>query len=420
VACAPYVLDGRVPDAVARPGSKEEIAAILALASQEGMPVTPWGGGTQMTLGAPPARPGVVIALGRLDRVLEHEPGDLTVTVEAGISLDALQSRLAERRQWLSLDPPDAERASVGGILATNASGPRRHLYGTARDVLIGITMVLGDGSVVRGGGRVVKNVAGYDLPKLAIGSLGTLGVIAEATFKLRPRPDADRLFLACFPSLEPAGRAARAILGSDLIPSAVELIDGDAARALELGAPAGAAILVGVDGLVEQVEWQCAELGRLLAPHGGVQARVLDGAARDAMWRALGGLPREAVPEVSGVMRWSVLPTQVAGVIQDGGALAHRRGLRAAFTAHAGAGVVRGALGGGTDPAVVEAVLGEWRGLARGAGGQAVLEWAPLAVKERVAVWETPGAAHRIMKRIKDALDPAGILNPGRFAGGI
>src|SRR3989304_1046329 len=164
-----------------------------------------------MALGSPPAHPGLVLGLRRLSGLLEHEPGDLTATVEAGMTLGTFQAELSRRGQWLSLDPPQAARATLGGILASNASGPRRHLYGTARDLLIGITMVLADGAIVRGGGKVVKNVAGYDLPKLAVGSFGTLGVIVEATVKLRPRPDCDRLLVARFSPLPPAGAGARA-----------------------------------------------------------------------------------------------------------------------------------------------------------------------------------------------------------------
>jgi glycolate oxidase FAD binding subunit len=165
------------------------------------MPVVPWGGGTRMSVGAPPARLGVVLVLKRLNRILEHEPGDLTATAEAGITLGALQAELGKRGQWLSLDPAQADRATLGGVLSSNDAGPRRHLYGSCRDLLIGLTVITASGATVKGGGKVVKNVAGYDLPKLFIGAFGTLGVIVEATVKLRPRPDADRRARSCPPT---------------------------------------------------------------------------------------------------------------------------------------------------------------------------------------------------------------------------
>jgi glycolate oxidase FAD binding subunit len=422
VDCGPYVLDGRTPEAVVLPGTKEEVAAVLLAAAEADMPVTPWGGGTKMGIGAPPQRLGLVLALKRLNRLLEHEPGDLTATAEAGMTLDALQRALGSRGQWLSLDPAHADEATLGGVLSSNAAGPRRHLYGSCRDLLIGVTVITAAGTVVKGGGKVVKNVAGYDLPKLFIGSFGTLGVIVEATVKLRPRPDADRLVVARFARLKEAGAAARAVMGSDLLPSALDLVDGETLRALALGGPDGAALLIGVDGIPEQVDWQCAEVEPLLGAHGLLDARVLDGDARDAAWRARGGLRRGAFTETAAVMKWIVLPAQVADVMEQGAGVAQRAGLGVALAAHAGVGAIEAVLAGGgrADATAVSEVLTEWRRLVRAAGGQAVVESAPLAVKERVPVWDDPGPALRIMQGIKSQLDPSGLLNPGRFVGGI
>jgi len=418
VDCSPYVVEGRAPESVVFPGTKEEVAAVLVAAGEAALPVTPWGGGTKMAIGSPPHRIGLVLGLKRLDRVLEHEPGDLTVTVEAGLPFETLQARLGKRGQWLSLDGGASARATVGGMLASDASGPRRHLYGTARDLVIGLTVVMADGSVVRGGGKVVKNVAGYDLPKLYIGSFGTLGVLVEATLKLRPRADVDRLVVARFDRVQDAGAAARAVLGSDLIPSALELADGEALRRLGLGG--GAALLVGLDGIAEQVEWQVAEVGRLLGPLGLRETTVLDGVARDDVWRALAGLGRPGHERVAAVMKWAVLPTRIGELMEAGAAAAQRNGLVGALTAHAGVGIVTAVLAGGTNPNAVVSTLTEWRALANGVGGHAMVEWAPLAVKERVAVWDAAGPTLRLMKGIKERLDPNGILNPGRFVGDI
>ena len=420
--CGPYVLDGRAPEAVVFPGTKEEVAAVLLAAGEAELPVTPWGGGTKMGIGAPPQRLGLVLALRRLNRLLEHEPGDLTATVQAGMTLGALQRELGTRGQWLSLDPPHADEATLGGIVSSNAAGPRRHLYGACRDLVIGLTVVTAAGALVKGGGKVVKNVAGYDLPKLFVGAFGTLGVIVEATVKLRPRPDTDRLVVARFASLKEAGAAARAVMGSDLLPSALDLADGETLRALELGGPDGAALLIGVDGIAEQVHWQCTEVERMLRLQGLVDARVLDADARDAAWRGRGALARGAFPETAAVMKWVVLPAQVADVMEQGMGVAQRAGLPVALAAHAGVGVIEAVLAGGgsVDATKVSEVLIEWRALVRAAGGQALVESAPLAVKERVPVWDDPGPALRIMQRIKSQLDPGGLLNPGRFVGDI
>jgi glycolate oxidase FAD binding subunit len=414
---SPYVVEGRTPEAAVFPGSVEETRGVVALAAEAEVPVIAWGGGTGAAAGMPAPRPGLVLGLRRLDRVLEHEPGDLTVTVEAGRTMAALQSALRERGQWLSLDPPDAERATMGGVLATNASGPRRHLYGTARDLLIGITVITADGTVVHGGGKVVKNVAGYDLPKLFVGSCGTLGVIVEVTVKLRPRPDDERLVAVPFDRLNDAGAAVRAVMASDLIPNALELLDGEALRALGLvGAPAG--LLVGFDGVAEQVAWQVEELGRLVPAVGGREPRAL----ASEVWPRLSTAAAEAFAASAVVMRLCVLPTQVADVMEQGSSLARARGLGSAWSAHAGVGVVTGALalGGARDLGTVVDVLREWRGIARACAGYAVLDVAPLAVKEAIGVWDDAGAAGRIMQRIKHELDPKNVLNPGRFVSNI
>lgn len=390
------------------------------LAAAMGVAVFPWGGGTAAAVGTPSARPGLVLGLSRLARLIEHEPGDLTATVEAGITVEALQAALRGRGQWLSLDPPDAARATVGGVIAANASGPRRHLYGTARDLLIGVTIVTAEGAVVRGGGKVVKNVAGYDLPKLFIGSFGTLGVIVEATFKLRPLPDEERLTAVSFEHLKDAGVAARAVLSSDLIPHALDLLDGETLRALGLGANgAGAALVVGFDGLPDQVEWQCAELRRLTAPLGGQSPRLLP----PEMWPRLAVGARAAFDSPAAVMKLAVLPAQVAEVVEQGAAAARARGLGTAWSAHAGVGVVSAVLAPAGElfgVAPIAATLGEWRTIARANGGHAALEWAPLAVKVQVPVWDDAGAAGRLMQRIKAQLDPHNLLNPGRFVAGI
>jgi glycolate oxidase FAD binding subunit len=362
-----------------------------------------------------------VLGLGRLNRLVEHEPGDLTATAEAGIPLAALQTALRARGQWLSLDPPEPERATLGGVMVADASGPRRHLYGTARDQVIGMTIVTADGAVVRAGGKVVKNVAGYDLPKLFVGSYGTLGIVVDVTVKLRPLPEDERLVAVRFDRLKDAAVAARAVMASDLIPNALELLDADAAPTI--GPPstgAGPVLVVGFDGPRDQVEWQCAELATLGGAQGGAGVQPLPAETWARLSRgaasAFDGTP-------AALMRLSVLPSQVGEVMEQAAAAARARNLSCACAAHAGVGVVTAALF--SSPAQQElgpvvATLADWRQTARAGGGHAVLEWAPLAVKSEVPVWDDAGAAGRIMRRIKAQLDPHNLLNPGRFVAGI
>jgi glycolate oxidase FAD binding subunit len=361
-----------------------------------------------------------VLGTARLNRLVEHEPGDLTATAEAGMPFATLQAALRERGQWLSLDPPEPERATLGGVLAANASGPRRHLYGTARDLVIGMTIVTADGAVVRAGGKVVKNVAGYDLPKLFVGSYGTLGVVVDVTVKLRPLPEDERLVAVRFERLKDAASAARALSASDLIPNAIELLDPETTRALDPLAAASATLIVGFDGSHEQVDWQCAELPTVVGPLGaaGVQPLPAEtwGRLARAVTAAFGGSP-------AALMRLAVMPTQVSEVMEQAALAARTRSLFSAVAAHAGVGVVTAALFSSREQQELEpvtATLADWRGLARAGGGHAVLEWAPLAVKSAVPVWDDAGAAARIMQRIKAQLDPQNLLNPGRFVAGI
>jgi glycolate oxidase FAD binding subunit len=414
---SPYVVDGRTPEAAITPGSVEEARAVVEIAADAGVPVIPWGGGTAMSVGNPPAAPAIILGLRRLDRLLEHEPGDLTATMQAGMTMASLQAALGRHGQWLSLETPEPERATMGGVIASDASGPHRHLYGTARDLVIGMTVVTGEGALVRGGGKVVKNVAGYDLPKLFIGSYGTLGVIVEVTVKLRPLPEDERFVAVPFERLDQVGAAVRALMASDLIPSSVDVLDAAAARARGL-ASAVPTLVVGFDGLREQLDWQCLELARLIAPLGGGPGTPL---ARGA-WLAMttGGPGAFGTP--AAIMRLVVLPARVTDVMAAGAEAARPLGLTSAWTAHAGVGVATAALfserQGDVEP--IAATLEAWRASAQAAGGHATLEWAPLAVKARVPVWDEPGAAGRVMRRLKAQLDPKHVLNPGRFAAGI
>ncbi len=320
---SPYVVEGLTPEAAVFPGSVDEVRGVVAVAAEAEVPVLPWGGGTAASVGSPPARPGIVLGLGRLDAILEYEPGDLTVTAQAGLTLARLQSALRERGQWLSLDPPDAERATLGGIVAANASGPRRQLYGTLRDLLIGVTVVTADGGLVRGGGKVVKNVAGYDLPKLFVGSYGTLGIIVEVTVRLRPLPDAERVVSVRFDRLKDAGTAVRTIMAGDLVPNAIELLDAEASQTRGLpGAVEGracAALVVGFDGLAEQVDWQCAQLGQITAALGGHGVVPVASATLMPSERVASGT-------LAAVMRFSVLPTVVTEIMEQGAGVARQR----------------------------------------------------------------------------------------------
>ncbi|OGO49861.1 MAG: hypothetical protein A2148_02530 [Chloroflexi bacterium RBG_16_68_14] len=418
-ACA---VDGLVPRLVAAPASVEQLAAALAAANEAGAAAIPWGGGRHMALGNIPARYDIALRTAKLDRVLEHEPADLTVTVEAGMTLGRLQALLAERGQFLPIDPPagraDAPSdATIGGVLAAGVSGPSRHAYGLPRDWLLGCRVVQADGTVFKGGGRVVKNVAGYDLPKLLIGSLGTLGVIVEATFKVAPLPAAQETFLAAFPSLPPAADLAFAADERGLALRALALIHGPMSTALPevpASGPEGALAagwLAGPQAAVERTARELAGLAR------EAQTRRLEGQQSEGWWARLG--EADAASEASVAVRASLPASAVAGFMERLAALGREAGVAVASLSHPTTGLVLARLDSGRDERLVSAIQ-EARRVAVEAGGCLVVTAAPVAIKERLDVWGDMGEALPLMRRLKEQLDPRGTLNPGRFVGGL
>ncbi|GAG06033.1 unnamed protein product, partial [marine sediment metagenome] len=247
--------------------------------------------------------------------VVEYEPSDLTATVQAGKTLADFQRHLAERGQSLALDPPSAQEATIGGILAANASGPSRHAYGTARDLILGIRAVQADGRIIKAGGRVVKNVAGYDLSRLFIGSLGSLGIIVEASFRLAPVPvpGTERTAVISFPSAQEAWRFAAQTANLGL--RAVELLNAEAVRqATTPSAPAkdGYALVLATAGEPAAVERSLKEVGELSRQAGAASLAEVDESAQGPLWQAIAGLARPSPSDTALVCKAAVLPSQV------------------------------------------------------------------------------------------------------------
>src|SRR2546427_315888 len=291
---ARYVVDSKLARAVVFPGSVEEVSTTMAFASAEGLKVVPRGSGTKMALGGIPDRVDLVVVLSRLNGVVDYEPADMTATFRAGSLLKEAQAVLGRNGQFIGLDPPYADLATLGGILATNSSGPRRLRYGASRDLVIAIRVVHADGKVTKGGAKVVKNVTGYDMNKLYIGSLGTLGIIVEATFRLHPMPAVERTCLASLDSVDAARDVVARILDSPLVPFAVELLNPEASRrvAEQAGLPwpkarCGLAVAIGsirpeaVDAQLETVRRLCGDPAWRLGPGGRRERRRPRRAAR-------------------------------------------------------------------------------------------------------------------------------------------
>ncbi len=387
---------GVLPRLVAAPGSTGQASALLTACAAEGLSVVFRGQGTALHWGAPPARVDVVVDTARLDEVLEHVAGDLVAVVQAGLTLDGLDRRVRAHGQQLALDQP-RPGASVGGTLATARSGARRLQYGAPRDLVLGVTMVRADGVVAHAGGKVVKNVAGYDLAKLLTGSYGTLGMITEAVLRLHPTPAAARwLAVTCADGDLAAERAHRVSL-SQLAPTAVEVQRDPGRREVEL--------LVLLEGSARGVEERLPQLRAVLGDgahevrRDADQVAALPGAADDV-------LVRTAVP-LTGVGR-------LLAAVATGEA---RHGVPLEVRGSAGVGVLHVSAPRGAD---VEALAGVVRDLrAACAGGSAVLLHGPVPLRAAVDAWGPVGGLD-LMRRVKHEFDPDGRLAPGRFVGGI
>ncbi len=390
---------GVTPRWIVAPGDEGEVASVLRAATAAGWAVLPRGGGTKLGWGAPPRRAGVLLDLYRLDRVLEHAWGDMTVTVEAGCPIDALQAHVAEHGQRLALDPLWPERATAGGGIATNDSGALRLRYGGVRDQLLGITAVLADGTVARSGGKVVKNVAGYDLPKLFTGAYGTLGVLTQATFRLYPLPPETATHTLT------GAPAALAALLPRLVPGGVAPV----AAQLEAGSGGSARLAVVLEGVPDALAEQARRLRTLLLGSGVEEWEGAAGdpvAAREALWAQPGLVLRISIQPADGAALLTLLDTVSA---------AHD--VASALVLQAtGAGYLRLASAHDRLPAALAALRD---GLAL-RGGSAVAVGVPLALRGRIDVWGPVGDALPLMRAVKAQFDPTGTLNPGRFVGGI
>ena len=417
---APLAIDDRPPALALSLDSPDAVAAAVGIAAEHAAAVVPYGSGTKVDLGNPPQRYDVALRLHTLDQVLEYEPADLTVTVQAGIRLSAVQRRLAADGQFLALDPPHAA-ATIGGILATNASGPSRLLYGSARDLVLGMRFATADGEVAKTGGKVVKNVVGYDLNKMHIGALGTLGVLLEVTFKVAPLPRQERTLWARFADLAEAHGFSGRLCRSQLAPRAVELLDAAAARQCGLPGEAPWLVLFHAAGSPATVARQVSDAAQWAQADGATDCGQLDGDAHADLWTAVRALPGTSVPD--GVrLKIATLPTEIAAVWDILERAARSADATLTRLAHAGSGITYGLFGAqngnGLDLAAAATIVTAAQSVVLPSGGSVVVESCPVALKRHLDIWGPTRDDFPIMQALKAQFDPQSLFNPGRFLG--
>ena len=427
---AEYGIDGLSPMTVVVPESRGQVADVMRWASESGMTVFPRGGGTKLALGNPPAAVGLVLDLSRLNRVIDYQPGDMTATVEAGITLEELQRELAVARQFVPLESPLSARATVGGTLATALSGPMAHAYGPPRDWLIGIGVVGADGLATKAGGRVVKNVTGYDLNRLYTGSLGTLGVIVEASFKVSPRQPEDYALVSPFDSMEEAVQGGWDALNLAAGPTSYLAMTSGLARIFlavrpefalsqAMGERMGGLGLSFFSGRVSAVQRRVEDTSAALLNAGAIDAVAVGNDSPHSARQWVLDLGWEEGSRPSLALRLSaprrIIPALVGACMRIGLLESPSE-----ILADPGFGSVRMLFWDDADHQGIMDTISEVRRAAGQLGASVIIENCHPSVKANLDVWgEEPGSM-AIMRRIKDQLDPQHLLNRGRFLGRI
>jgi glycolate oxidase FAD binding subunit len=388
------------------PSSEEEVSAAVRTCRETRTPLTPVGGGTHAEVGGPVPEGAVRVSLSRLSGLVEHDDANLTATAQAGMTVAAVQSALRQRAQFALLETARPERATLGGVVASNLNGYRRTAYRSLRDLVIGMRVVTGNGEIVKAGGKVVKNVAGYDMCKLFVGSLGTLGVITEITARVEPVPEAEATLLLGpavgeSPGAGGVAEIAGALTGSPLLPTAIALINRAAARRV-IGEE-GETLLVRLEGFPAVIERGEREI-RALA---GGQVRRLDATAHTSIWDRLSALGWEG-PD--GLIRLIVPRSELAGAWATLG--------RATGSAEMAADLLSGTIWVVPGPQAFAGMVETLASMAERSGGHLLIArlpsgLAPLPASQR---WRPAPAALPLMAGLKNTFDRDGVLNPGRF----
>ena len=399
-----YAVLGQQPAEVFAPQSSEE--ALDVVRRNTGKVLVPWGGGTRQSLGYPPERYEAVLVTTGLSQITEYEPADLTITAQAGVSVAQLQAALAQHGQCLPLDIAKPERQTLGGVIAARANSLRRLSNGSVRDLLLGVSVINGRGEWVKGGGKVVKNVAGYDLPKLYCGSLGTLGLITEATFRVSPLPEASAIVALALDAEHNSEVVLDHLLGSDLTPSFLFLLSPLAAASVVPGAEDAQYVLLGFDGDAEAVKWQVNTLG----------AGCLDEASAQHVHAFLRDFALNPVPMTA---EFHVLSSQVGAFSRMLEWTARRSGFTAEVASDAALGLMTAHFAPQSDGADWHKFYADLKDKADRCGGSFIITQMPDTLRQAdVPVWSPLLPDFGLMARLKETLDPARMWNPGRFVG--
>jgi glycolate oxidase FAD binding subunit len=408
-----FAIDGKVPRLILHPSGPDEISEILQVANEEEASVCPWSQGTKIGIGNTPKSLDIILSMPRLGRIIEYDHANLTVTVEAGVKLSKLQKVLKEKKQFLPLDPMFSSVCSIGGVVGSNSNGPRRLRYGSVRDLLIGIKAVLPTGEKIKSGGKVVKNVAGYDMCKIFIGSFGTLGIITEATFKIYPIPEVERTVLISVDNPDQAFELALSLLDSVILPSSLEVLNPSALRILSEEFPISLRensfyLVLRLEGFRESVEREINEVQKM----SKCSAKILEGREQDGLWMAVSDF--SYLSRANFRFKSSVPVSNTLDLFRNCEASSANLGFKINLISHAGSGIIYGFLSAEETDKVIQ-FIDQSNSYATKLGGYFVVESAAFEIKERINIWGYLPSSVSIMRSLKEKFDPKGLMSPGR-----
>ena len=408
-----YSYDGITPDIGVIPSSIQEMQSIVCYATENNLSVLPSGSGTKLGIGNLAEKTDLVLSTNRFTKVLEYEPADLTVTVEAGIRLTELQIVLAEHRQFLPIDPPYGDRCTIGGIISSNSSGSLRYQYGTARNLVLGMKVMNPKGIVVKSGGKVVKNVAGYDINKLYIGAFGTLGIITEATLKLAPLPTKTAILVSQFAHIGDAVTSGLKITSSQILPNYVNLKSKFSYQDILDNNPT---LLIGFGGEPETVSWQLETTKSLMEQYGALGVHIIDGEDQTDIQQLIQEFPAVNQNPDTVLAKLNLKRTDLAVFAEKA------LDITDDVMAIVGNGVLYLRINNvsGMDVKSLSHTLDQLRGNAVTAHGNLIIEAAPPELKQQIDVWGSIDRSLILMKQVKSKFDEGNILNPGRFVSAI
>ena len=452
-----FRVDGVLPGAVVYPKNTRQVADVVRFANQEHLAVVPWGSGSKMAAGNPPERLDLVICTSRMNHMLDVDTANLTITVEAGVRFRDIQARLATQEDrcylpledlktaaeeficsdrshsgcFVPLDPPCAGTATIGGIMATASTGPRRLLYNLPRDMILGVRFVGPKGDIRGSGGKTVKNVSGYDVSKLMVGSMGSLGILCELTLRLLPLPECMKTLLFSFETFDEAAAFAAAVFETKLLPAAVEVMNGEAFRNAGAGqglevSREGYVVAVALEAFREAVDRMEQEMLEMATRNGLKDHRIYGEHDHRTFWLAVSDLSTKLDRSYPGLIRarLNYRAAEWTNIFSSASTVLSGNGFPFAMTAHAGNGIsVVNILLDKRDRAAYDRaalVLQELLDMTLKVGGNAVILSAPVEMKPGLQVWGKQGPDFTAMKRLKEELDPNGIMSPGRFVGGL